>query len=113
MEKWKSGQTSYFELQETQNIVSEFSDIEDESEFLGNQSDTNDNGSKSLHIDSSDDENLVKNNGDKSSDEEDSVPLHNIQKRICMRFPFSSAEDNERGEDTQLEVSAGGTIWKK
>lgn len=88
-------------------------DIHDyEGELLGNQRDTSDNWNKGVHIECSDNEDLGKNNGDQSIDEEDSVPLHNIQKRIYMRFPSSSKEDNESREDTQFEIFASGIIWK-
>ena len=80
---------------------------------MGNQSNTSDNCNKSIHIESSNDINPSKNNGDKSSNEEDRVPLHNIQKLMCVRLPSSSEEDNETGEDMQLEGSVSGTIWKK
>lgn len=102
-------------LEEIQDILSDLSDVDggdSEYEFLGCDTDTDDDGNQSVHIESSDNEEFDENVGGESSDEEDNIrQQHNTQKRRCMRLTSSSEEENT--QNMQIEVSADGTIWKK
>lgn len=104
-------------LQEIQDLLSELSDVDgdgadSEYDFLGSNSDSDDNGIQSVHIESSDNEEFDENNGGESSDEEYNIVPHNIQKRRRMRLSSSSEEENTT-QNMQVEVAADGTIWKK
>ena len=104
-------------MQAIQDLLSELSDVDgdgadSEYDFLGSNSDSDDNGIQSVHIESSDNEEFDENNGGESSDEEYNIVPHNIQKRRRMRLSSSSEEENTT-QNMQVEVAADGTIWKK